>query len=164
MNHLSKQADGGPNIVAPNDVACSDLMDIGTPQQLMQLEKTQKIWDFKTADTHFIGPADNSLPHTVVSEGTPNADIGALDSASYRDLTKQVICVQFCVLCERNIFTHILLRIIRIWDYNLYIKKIYRFVVLTPHCLDLSRANGLQCTSVRPGVTTVLVSSLCGKA
>jgi thioredoxin-like negative regulator of GroEL len=53
----------------------------------MQLEKTQKIWDFKTADTKFLGPADNSLPHQVKTDNS--VTIRSLDSDSYNTVTKQ---------------------------------------------------------------------------
>jgi len=84
------QADGGPNVVVDN-LECSDLIEKGAEaeQGLMQLEKTQKIWDYKTGDTKFIGPADNSLPHVVDSGAA--VEVHSLDNKGFVDLTKQKV-------------------------------------------------------------------------
>lgn len=74
------QVNGGPSVVASDEPSCADLME-GHGQGLVQLEKTEKIWDFKSGSTKFLGPADNSLPHgTVNKEGS----IMALDAATYK--------------------------------------------------------------------------------
>jgi len=81
------QADGGPNVVA-DSLSCSDLIETGleAEQGLMQLEKTQKIWDYKTGNTKFLGPADNSLPHVV--DSAP-AVVREIDGNGFRDISKQ---------------------------------------------------------------------------
>jgi thioredoxin-like negative regulator of GroEL len=81
------QANGGPNVVA-EEYECADLVEtaVETQQGLMQLEKTQKIWDAKTGTTKFIGPADNSREHKVRNGG---ADVITLDNAGFQDLSKQ---------------------------------------------------------------------------
>jgi thioredoxin-like negative regulator of GroEL len=68
---------------------CTDLVETGieAEQGLMQLEKTQKIWDYKNIDTKFLGPADNALSH-LVQGGIP-VDVHSLDSQSFQDFSKQ---------------------------------------------------------------------------
>jgi len=72
-------------------------------QDLVQLEKTQKIWDAKTDSTKFLGPADNSLSHDVAGvEGT----VKTLDAASYKEASQSgnyvalYFTAPWCQYCE----------------------------------------------------------------
>eukprot|EP00300_Choanocystis_sp_HF-7_P030057 c38808_g1_i1.p1 GENE.c38808_g1_i1~~c38808_g1_i1.p1 ORF type:complete len:581 (+),score=148.70 c38808_g1_i1:1-1743(+) len=78
------QADGGPNLIPKEEPSCGDLMF--TEQDLVQLEKTQKMWDAKEGKEVFAGPADNSLPKTV--DRTPGV-VNELDSVKYYEATKR---------------------------------------------------------------------------
>lgn len=64
------------------EAACSD-----EASNLVQVGKTEKIWDFKNADTKFIGPADNSLPHDITTSAP--AVVRDVDAAVYQTVTKQ---------------------------------------------------------------------------
>eukprot|EP00301_Raphidiophrys_heterophryoidea_P017985 c2971_g1_i1.p1 GENE.c2971_g1_i1~~c2971_g1_i1.p1 ORF type:complete len:566 (-),score=122.17 c2971_g1_i1:46-1743(-) len=65
--------------------ACSDVIE--APSTLVQVGKTEKIWDFAKADTKFIGPADNSLPHDTHTEY--QSALRTVDAAVYQSLIKQ---------------------------------------------------------------------------
>jgi len=74
---------------APHDgtaatATCGDAKE--DTQGLMQLEKTAQIWDTKSGEMKYIGPANNSPKHLVVE---PPLDIMTVDSYGYEELTKQ---------------------------------------------------------------------------
>jgi hypothetical protein len=79
------KATGDHTEKSSEEPACSE--PIENPSTLVQIGKTEKIWDFKKADTKFIGPADNSLPHEVDTAAKPL--IRAVDAAVYQSITKQ---------------------------------------------------------------------------
>jgi len=88
VSKLVCQVDGAHSSAAvKEEPSCSDLM-ANAQQGLVQMEKTQKIWDFSKAESKIIGPADNSLSHEM-DTSAPVSRVKTVDSATYQEISKQ---------------------------------------------------------------------------